>query len=62
MIYISQNIGYKILSFKPKSMLDEVNYYIRKKSKGKNSLFYDKIIFLPVESSKLGIMLENATN
>ena len=43
---ISRNIGYKVLSFKPKSMLDEVNYYFRITLKGKNSLFLTKVIFI----------------
>ena len=59
--YISRNIGYKVLSFKPKSMLDEVNYYFRITLKGKNSLFLTKVIFISVESSNLGIMLANTT-
>ena len=59
--YISRNIGYKVLSFKPKSMLDEVNYYFRITLKGKNSLFLTKVIFILVESSNLGIMLANTT-
>ena len=37
--------------FKPKSMIDEVNYDIRITLKGKNSLFLTKVIFISVESS-----------
>ena len=54
-------MGYKGLSFKPKSMLDEVNYYFRITLKEKNSLFLTKVIFISVDSSKLGIMLANTT-
>ena len=57
-LYISQ---YRLLSFRPKSMLDEVNYYFRITLKGKNSLFLTKVIFISVESSNLGIMLKNTT-
>ena len=59
-IYLAY-IGYKVLSFKPKSILDEVNYYFRITLKGKNSLFLTKVIFISVESSNLGIMLKNTT-
>ena len=51
----SHNIGNKIHYFKYKSMLDDLNYYIRRKLKGKNSIL---LRTLKIESSNLGIMLD----